>query len=285
MTALEPGGDRKFHSCLPSGRSIFRSHPGTPAREYFTYLPHNANAASPVVVLVHGIARNAAEHILRFQTQADRVGAILVAPLFIKEAYGQYQQVIDQRTGARADEALFDILDAVAAATGASVERFYLFGFSGGAQFAHRFMMLHPERTAAIAIAAAGWYTFPNAELPYPYGIGSCPIPSRPFDPGRFVSVPRHVLVGEQDLSRDESFRTSRKLDRVQGTTRRARAQSWFEAMNQATRSICGEAGRSKMTLLTGIGHSFTEAAQQEDLTKIVFRDFGLLSPDEDHDE
>lgn len=282
MTALDPGGDRRFSPC---GRSVFRSYPGTPLREYFTYFPHNANATSPVVVLVHGIARNAAEHILRFQTEADRAGAILVAPLFVREAFGQYQQVVDQRTGIRADEALFDILDAVATDTGASVERFYLFGFSGGAQFAHRFMMLHPERTAAIAIAAAGWYTFPDAELPYPYGIGSSPIPSRPFEPGRFLSVPRHVLVGEQDLSRDGSFRTGRRLDRMQGVTRLARARSWFEAMDQATRSSRGEAGRSRMTLLTGIGHSFTEAAQQEDIATIVFRDFGLLSSDKDKDQ
>lgn len=284
MTVPELGGHGKLFPRLPIGRSIFRSLQGTPVREYFTYIPHNADATSPVVVLVHGIARNAAEHILRFQTRADHAGAILVAPLFVKKTFGQYQQVIDQRTGTRADEALFDILDAVAAATGASVERFYLFGFSGGAQFAHRFMMLHPERTAAIAIAAAGWYTFPDAELPYPYGIGSSPIPSRPFDPGRFLSVPRHVLVGEQDLSRDESFRTSRKLDRAQGTTRLARAQSWFEAMNEATRSSGGEAGRSRMTLLKGIGHSFTEAAQQEELDTIVFRDFGLLSSNKDSD-
>lgn len=269
---------------IPIGRTVFRSIAGTPAREYFLYIPHNVDADSPVVVLVHGIARNAAEHILRFQEQAELAGAILVAPLFVKETFGQYQQVIDQRTGTRADEALFDILGAVAAATGASVKRFYLFGFSGGAQFAHRFMMLYPERTAAIAIAAAGWYTFPDPELPYPYGTATSPILSRPFEPALFGSVPRHVIVGEQDLSRDESFRTTRKLDCMQGATRLARARSWFEAMDQVTRSSCGEAGRSRMTVLSGIGHSFTDAAQQEDLATVVFREFFLLSSNKDND-
>lgn len=174
--------------CL-RGRVVYQAIPGSPVREYFVYVPHHADAHSPVIVLVHGIARNAVEHVFRFRGEADRSGAILIAPHFAKDAYSQYQQVVDPRSGIRADLALFDVLDAVASQTGVSLERIHLFGFSGGAQFAHRFMMLHPERVAAVAIAAAGWYTLPAPSLQYPYGIGTHPLPGRSFAPEDRKSV------------------------------------------------------------------------------------------------
>lgn len=263
---------------FPRGRVVFQSFPGSPARDYFVYVPHRAEAGAPVVALVHGITRNAAEHIFRFSREAERAGAILIAPLFAKEAYGQYQQVTDHHSGIRADVALLDILDAVADETGASAERVYLFGFSGGAQFAHRFMMLHPDRVAAVAIAAAGWYTTPDTSLAYPYGIGSHPCPDARFYPDRFLSVPRHVFVGDQDIARDEALRTSRTLDQLQGETRLARARHWFAAMQRESQKRGAVPPRSSLTILAGAGHSFTEAAERHDLAEAVFRRFDLLS-------
>lgn len=259
------------------GRVVFQSFPGSPTREYFTYVPQCARASSPVVVLVHGITRNAAEHVFRFVGEAEKAGAILIAPLFTKQAYGQYQQVVDRHGGMRADLALFDILDAVADQTGASVKRIHLFGFSGGAQFAHRFMMLHPDRVAAIAVAAAGWYTFPDPALPYPHGIGTHPCPGSRFDPDHFLSVPRHVLVGDQDIARDEALRTSRRLDRLQGKTRVARARRWFDMMQRDSLKRRAAPPRSSLTILSGAGHSFTEAAERQNLVETVFRRFDLL--------
>ncbi|WP_339915286.1 hypothetical protein [uncultured Brevundimonas sp.] len=262
----------------PRGQVIFHSFPGEPVRECFVYVPRGADASSPVVTLIHGITRNAAEHVFRFRAKSDRTGAILIAPLFVREAFGQYQQVMDKPTRPRADEALFDMLDAVATDTGVSVERFYMFGFSGGAQFAHRFMMMHPERITSIAIAAAGWYTFPTTDLPYPLGIGSCPIPEHSFDPDRFLAVPRHVLVGARDVGRDEAFRTSRKLDQLQGDNRLARARNWFAAMERETHQRGIRAAPSSLTVLDGISHSFTDAAEHGALAETVFEKFNLSS-------
>ena len=44
-------------------------------------------------------------------------------------------------------------------ATGSTFERFALFGYSGGGHFAHRFLMLHPERLWAASIGAPGSVT------------------------------------------------------------------------------------------------------------------------------
>ncbi|MFN3727879.1 MAG: hypothetical protein ACK4SZ_16430 [Allosphingosinicella sp.] len=261
---------------VPTGRTSFRTLIGAPDAEYFTYLPPAASAASPVVVLVHGITRNAAEHVFRFAAAADCANAILVAPLFTKASYGQYQQVVDGARGVQADLALFDMLTAVAAATGADTRRVHLFGFSGGAQFAHRFMMLHPERVAALAVAAAGWYSFPDPDLPYPFGIGSHPIPGGRFDAEQFLAIPRHVLVGDRDVARDEALRTGRRLDQLQGRNRLERARAWSAAMDKAAETR-GIATRTTLSLLAGGSHSFTQAAERLGLPELAFRNFGIL--------
>lgn len=269
----------------PHGRVVFQSLDGVPVREYFLYIPHGAGSTSPIVVLVHGIARNAAEHVFRFRSVAEQAGVILVAPLFSSKSYGQYQQVVDRDSGVRADLALFDILETVATETAAPIDSFYLFGFSGGAQFAHRLMMLHPQRIAAVAVAAAGWYTLPHSGLRYPFGIASNPIPGGCFDPEAFLAVPRHVLVGDQDVSRDESLRRTRKLDRLQGKTRLARARSWFDAMEHSSheRAVCVAPG--SFTLLPGTAHNFTEATERHGLAETVFRKFHLLPIDRKTDQ
>ena len=43
-----------------------------------------------------------------------------------------------------------------------------LVGFSGGAQFAHRFAMLYPGCVRRVVVAAAGWYTYIDPSRPFP---------------------------------------------------------------------------------------------------------------------
>lgn len=257
---------------MPSevGQVRFTVRRGSPAREYFHYIPASASARSAVIVLVHGVTRRAAEHIFQFRTLADRAGAILVAPYFSRSAFGLYQQVVDPKSGARADLALFDMLDEIGKRTGASTERVHLFGYSGGAQFVHRFVMLHPERAACMLVASAGWYTFPDEQLPYPYGIASAPVPNMEIDPRRFLAVERHLLIGAQDNSRGDNLRVSAKIDALQGTNRVERARRWFDAMADASRRHNVQPPRATFELIPGVGHSFATSARRRSLPERV---------------
>jgi len=69
---------------------------GQPTREYFLYIPQGRPAAR-LVVLMHGISENACEQVLRFAPEAEKAGAVLVAPLMRRAIFGQYQQLIDPR--------------------------------------------------------------------------------------------------------------------------------------------------------------------------------------------
>lgn len=256
---------------LPSGRPVYRLLPGEPAREFYIYVPAEANKSSAIAIVVHGISGNAAEQLMRFASEAEKNGTVLIAPLFDKAKYGKYQQVVDRKTGARADLALLDIVDWVASRTGVCGQKFNLFGFSGGSQFAHRFAMLHPERVASCVCASAGWYTLPDHERSYPQGIGTHPLDGRHFDPEAIGRVPIHVLVGERDIANDASVRSSPGLVSRQGATRLERAQRWFHAMQAWSLHPASTLG-----FIPKAGHRFGATAARHRLPALVFERFSL---------
>jgi pimeloyl-ACP methyl ester carboxylesterase len=257
---------------FPCGKPIYRHFPGDPVREFYVYVPNGVSKQTSIAILVHGISGNAAEQILRFASEAERRGSVLIAPLFERAKYGKYQQVVDRNSGIRADLALLDIVDWVSRQIGISSRKFNLFGYSGGSQFAHRFVMLHPERVASCVCASAGWYTFPDPNQRYPGGIRTHPLEKGVFDPEAIRAVPIHVLVGERDIATDTSVRSTPGLVSRQGSTRLERAQRWFDAMRSWALHPA-----STMGLIPKAGHSFGAAAKRRGLPVLAFErfDFG----------
>ena len=271
MTAIV----RKLEGKDTQSRVTFRAFGSPTLREYFSYVPEGAGPGSPVLVLVHGITRRAAEQVFRFRDEADRSGTILIAPQFPKVIYGQYQQVVDKK-GTRADLAFIDIVRDFAAVIGDHPGKFHLFGFSGGAQFAHRFAMMYPDLVATLSLASAGWYTLPDESLPYPYGIGTHPIPGQSFDIGSFLAIERHIYVGSEDRFHDDALRRSSKLDRIQGSNRVERASRWAEALNAASQRLAAFPPKSSFELLKGVGHSFASSTRRRSLPARIFQKLEL---------
>jgi pimeloyl-ACP methyl ester carboxylesterase len=219
-------------------------------------VPATAAAGAPVFVGVHGISRNGLELARLFSEPCDRFGAVLVAPHFSQGHSADYQRLGRVGRGPRADLALHSILEEVALLTGASTAQIHLFGFSGGAQFAHRYTMAHPHRVARAVFSASGWYTFPDARKRFPYGIRiSRDLPGVRFDPEEFLQVPVTVIVGDQDTS-TEGLRSTRRASR-QGANRIERARNWVEAMRAAARA-CRIEPQVKLETIPGGGHSFS---------------------------
>lgn len=268
MTVAQP-------SATAPARVRYRTLPGRPEREWFDYRPASAGPAAPVLVFVHGISRRAAEFAHRLRDEADRNGVVVVAPLFRKEAYGQYQQVVDLGAGVRSDTALLEILEAVGAEAGIDVRRFYLAGVSGGAQFTHRFAWMHPDRLHAVGVLAAGWYTWPDPHLPYPLGLEGLPA-SGAAEAGAFDDLPIEVFVGADDTTRDRSVRADPAIDRLQGRTRLERARAWTAAI-AARRGPGGVAPR--LTVLSGAGHALSDAFGDGGLDRLLFQRLGLATP------
>jgi pimeloyl-ACP methyl ester carboxylesterase len=257
-------------------RVIHRRLPRDPRIEYLAHVPPAAPASAQVAVAVHGISRNASEHLELFAPHAEAAGMALVAPIFPQATFGKYQRLAPKEPGLlRSDHALLRILDDVARTFDVDCDRVFLCGFSGGAQFAHRFAMAYPERVRSAVITAAGWYTLPTPELAYPLGIGPPPHGlGLSFDPERFLRARLQVLVGPRDVSRDWALRKTPQLDELQGLTRVERGQRWVAAMQDAARAIGIEAPDIRFDLLPGGRHSFGKAMRRWGLGEATFARF-----------
>ncbi len=242
-----------------------------PTQTYYLCLPLSLRTDAPVLVCVHGISRNAEEHMRHLAPLAQQRGVVVVAPLFPQAEFPDYQRLGRTGHGRRADFALHEILAELRRSAGVAVDRIYLFGHSGGAQFVHRYVMANPAEVARFVVSAAGWYTYPDPDQPFPLGIGPSPLlPDLHLDPDTFLRVAGCVLVGEGDTRRGRSLRTAPLVDAKQGRTRIERALRWAEAMNrEAARR--GLPPPVDLHVLPQAGHRFADVATRGGAPERVF--------------
>ena len=226
------------------------------------------------LVALHGISRDARAMWHAFSPLAAAEGRALLVPRFTERDWPQFQQ-IDR---VRPDLVLLDLLQQA----GLAKERVDLFGFSGGAQLAHRFAMLYPHRVATLHLAAPGWYTLPDTTLPWPLGLKQGPAQGtgrrlRGFDAAALSRLQlRHYLalkvrlwVGALDTGRDASLRQTDALDALQGKSRLERSAAYAEAFRRAARAH-GITPDIDLTVLPDCGHDFTDCARTGNLATRV---------------
>jgi pimeloyl-ACP methyl ester carboxylesterase len=224
----------------------------------------NPRQSRDVLVVVHGINRNAGDIAMRFAIHPAFSRVTIIAPLFTEEKFGQYQELAARSPDQTpADAALLRLLDELAPELSIAIDRFALFGISGGAQMAHRFAMFHPQRVSRLCLASTDWYSLPRADLPYPYGIGG--------DDGAaligpdFLDIPTTVIVGNRDTRLDASLRQDDLIVAHQGKNRLRRARCYVRAAH-AYADVMGKAGRPRLLALHGMSHDFHQSVLEGDL-------------------
>lgn len=203
-----------------------------PDERYLLYVPalHNGNVARRLLVVVHGYTRKALSYVEQFVGFADRHEYILLAPVF--SATKRYQ-VLGIGGSARSDLRLLDLVDEVADQHGLDAERFDLFGYSGGGQFAHRFLYVHPGRLGSVVVGAPGTVTVPSSRYPWPMGVANL---SEQADAAFELEAIRRarimLIVGEDDLGLDDLNQSERAMRF--GATRLGRARTLHAAWQVA---------------------------------------------------
>ena len=196
---------------------------------------------------------------------------VLVAPCFTPENFLDYQRLGRFNRGQRADLALLQLISRVAVRFGARADKIFLFGFSGGGQFVHRFAMAHPKNVAAYVTGAAGWYTFPDPAITYPRGIGKTHDLEVEFDPMAFLQVPGAVIVGERDIHQGYSLNKSPKIVAQQGRHRLERACRWVAAMNAAAEQY-GSGVHYSIFTMPRCNHCFSKSMKRGRMAQRVFQ-------------
>ncbi len=273
------------HACIGVTRADTDTHlvwrPGRGARGLSCWIALPPNVASSLdtearpLVAVHGIHRGARAQAKGFAARAGIQQRIVIAPLFDAEAWPRYQQVV--RKG-RADIALLELLRDLHVYGLVPTERVDLFGYSGGAQFAHRFAMLHPQRVGRLTLSSAGWYTAPD-DGAFPYGLGPGTGGDSAWGPrlaarlDEFLRLPITVAVGARDDVVDQNTRSNKVLDQTQGRTRVERAARWVAALDRAARARGLSDPDLRHELLPGCGHDFNDCLTRGGLAALVLPD------------
>jgi len=230
-------------------------------------VPRKLGPQAPLLAL-HGISRNAAELSRAFAAAAETSGRIVVVPHFSADKWPVYQRITRR---ARPDKTILALLSTLRGMDSAFHRPLDIFGFSGGAQLAHRFAMLYPEAVGDLHLGAAGWYTFPEDTVEYPYGIGDSPHGrqrwSRLMRSGLRSYLQRRisVYVGENDTAREESLRQNLQVDEQQGAHRLERARRYVAAVNDVQAAL-GLNTTAQLTVLQDCDHRFSACAQQGEL-------------------
>lgn len=259
-------------SSRPAGAAVEHRLGIDPRTRYLRYRPRETDRRRPPLVCVHGIGRDAHGHLAAFTDWAEATGTELLAPRFDGRRYRGYQRLRSSNRTLDPVAALDAILDETVGTRPCLV-----YGFSGGAQFAHRYALVRPQRVAGMALAAAGWYTFPSAAASFPYGLAPGRLPAAAtIDFPAFMQVPKCVLVGDRDVEREPSLRSNRVLDREQGDNRLARATAWVAAINRAG-ARAAPAPACRLVVIPGSGHDWQECYEHGRMHEHVARFFDEL--------
>ncbi len=149
----------------------------------FTYKPAGYSDG-PLLVVFHGVVRNAEEYRNFAIPLAERFGALVVAPLLDERRFPEewYQRggLLDADGKAKPQEQwMFNVVGAmvadVRAREGKPALPYYLIGHSAGAQFLVRLAAYLPGDARRIVAGNAGSLLFPSREQAIGYGLHGLP--------------------------------------------------------------------------------------------------------------
>jgi pimeloyl-ACP methyl ester carboxylesterase len=269
--------NRLFSTAHVVDRIRFRPRSSPKDLDCWIFRPMHQDVGAAPLIAVHGIRRRGREQVELLADRGRSQGRVVIAPIFDAERWPRYQQAVIR---GRADKALLRLWSELQAEGLFNSDRFILTGFSGGAQFAHRFAMLHPQKVERLIISSAGWYSFPDdAEFPYgltnPAGRQATKVLRKNLP--AFLAIPITVTVGDRDNRLDPNTRSGDDIDRQQGLTRLERAVNWTRALSRLADRMNVDA-QIKTVTLPRCGHSFRRCVRIGGLDRLILPGSGVAT-------
>lgn len=219
---------------LRSGRFVFSAWSGPPINVFFIEPAEAVMGDAPVVIVLHGVNRNADDYAANWQALAREYGLRIYAPEFPAHSFpgAALYNLGGIGTGGPYAFTVIEPLFTAISQRGAAPCGYFLFSHSAGAQFVHRALLFEnlPRLNTAYA-ANAGWYTLPDMQSPWPYGLQGTPADQT--NVRRWVSRPLVLLLGDRDTDPDDPNLRRTPEAAAQGPHRYARGE-FFAAAAQA---------------------------------------------------
>ena len=232
------------------------------------YQAPNDPSSAQILVVMTGAQRDGESYREDWLPLLENRNTLLLVLEFSKDEYpgvSSYNQgnILDEDGNINPPEAwTFSMVEALFKAvvrdTNSDAVDYALFGHSAGGQFVHRFMEFTPDSHVGVAVAAnAGWYTMPDHDIEFPYGLKNSPLSSKDL-PDAFAR-PLVIMLGADDVDpKDNLLQRDRNTD-AQGDNRLTRGLNFY----QAARDAAGDSGEFNWSLVVvpGAAHDHTRMA------------------------
>jgi hypothetical protein len=221
---------------VPSGSSKIQVQFEDVKLDLYTYKPEDFRNG-PMLMVFHGVLRNADEYRDHSKPMGDRFGALIVAPLFDVKDFPKpkYQLGGILRDGQavpaqeRTGEFVNRIAREIRRREGRENLPYALIGHSGGGQFLGRLAPFVQTDADRIVISNPSSYTLPTTKSEFPYGFGGLPDSLQTDETFKaYLAQPVTIYVGSKDIVRDEYFDDSERAD-TQGLSRFERGKNTFQ--------------------------------------------------------
>ncbi|MDP2398251.1 MAG: hypothetical protein Q8M53_07860 [Burkholderiales bacterium] len=253
---------------FPEGRSQRTVNVAGEDIEVHAYKPARY-AGGPILMVLHGLGRNAPGYRDYAIAAADAQGWLIVAPLFDRERFRTWRyQTGGMVRNQRADgefaveppaqwtgQLFLAIIDAVRLAEGRPDLPYSLIGHSAGGQALSRFAAFMPQQARHIIIANPSTWLWPSRDVRFPYGFGGLPATmAEDAALRRYLAQPVIVLLGSADVRRDDNLNLREEAER-QGANRLDRGRNAFRAAQQLAQQR-GWPFHWRLVEVPGVGHS-----------------------------
>lgn len=266
MAASEPqGSTQPSGSKLPAGTGsfVFSGWAGKPLRVFY-FVPDKVTETTRILFVIHGAGRNADGYRDAWIPYAKQGQYIVLTPEYSKVDFPtsltfNVGHIVDEKGNPRPREqwsfaSIEPLFDTIRNATGTKVPQYAIYGHSAGGQFVHRFVELMPDARYSRAVAAnAGWYTFPDLTVAYPYGLKNAPTDAAGLK--ATLGKPLTILLGtaDTDPNHHQLSRTSEAM--MQGAHRLARGKSFYADGRKVARELDAKFAW-KLKYAPGVAHS-----------------------------
>jgi hypothetical protein len=260
----------------------YTSESTTKTLRVFYHIPNSKTPSTKILMVFHGNNRNASDYRNALIAKSDEYNFMVITPEFSEanfpggDQYNLGNVYVDgdnptTNTLNPEDEWSFSIVeplfDYVKTQIGNTNNSYNVFGHSAGAQFAHRLMMFKPNnRAMSTVISAAGWYTFPDETVDFPYGFDNSILQNSAIN--LLLSKDITVQIGENDNNPNAAGLRRNDIVDLQGTNRLDRAVNFYDFCEERAQILNVDFNWS-FSLRPNADHDYSSAAQ--DAAVILF--------------
>ncbi|MEM9401228.1 MAG: hypothetical protein AAGA44_01935 [Pseudomonadota bacterium] len=233
--------------------------------------PKEVTPDTPIVIVIHGWSRDVMRYFGDWRELSKKHGFIAVVPHFPVndfEGANEFNQghVFDRETGELRPSdtwtfaAIEAVFDDVVERLGSEQTRYSIYGHSAGSQFVHRYLWHVPDARVKRYLAAnAGWYTLPDYDIDYPYGLNEANVSKEQLAAALGKDV--ILMLGKEDTETASPNLRNTPEARAQGPNRYMRGLTMYAKARKAAEDL-GVEFTWKLAVVEEAGHVNAQMAK-----------------------